>query len=301
MLRHQDMEEIKLARFCIKNRNLSVYGMRAGRELNHHLVTPHPREGEKPRAPLSVTTVSLLGLSVLASSVFLYLLSLHLSSLVFGLVLCVLWRLSLSLILSEFVQSRWDSVSLHVSLHVSLCMYVCLSWAFCLSSQRFTCPNRSLARCLLTSLCLHLAALHGWLSDSDANPCPTSCQWVALSLRLAAPLWAGLLFTAALPSRSCPDWHQKWSWGANGSCGNSVLEPKYNREDREHTHTQQHAQCSDTLSHINSLMDALTSHPAPPSWKDLLPRAGSANREVDTHQTQTPSSHSQMASVADST
>lgn len=127
MLRHQDMEEIKLARFCIKNRNLSVYGMRAGRELNHHLVTPHPREGEKPRAPLSVTTVSLLGLSVLASSVFLYLLSLHLSSLVFGLVLCVLWRLSLSLILSEFVQSRWDSVSLHVSLHVSLCMYVCLS------------------------------------------------------------------------------------------------------------------------------------------------------------------------------
>ena len=89
--------------------------------------------------------------------------------------------------------------------------------------------------------------------------------------------------------------------GANGSCGNSVLEPKSNREDREHTHTQQHTQRSDTLSHINSLVDALTSHPAPPLWKDLLPRAGRANSEVDMLQPRTPSSHSQMASVADST
>lgn len=45
-------------------------------------------------------------------------------------------------------------------------------------------------------------------------------------------------------------------------------------ERTENTHIHNNTlNASDTLSHINSLVDALTSHPAPHCGKDLLPRA----------------------------
>lgn len=236
---------------------------------------PHPKEGKKPKTPLFVTSVSVLCLSVFSPSVFLSLLSLHLSLPAFwSLSLCPLC-LSVSSILSDscdLVPFLYVNLSFPMFLSVShgVCVPLSVSLASSLYLLRLHVPESLSSRMsahdpVSTLGCPAHFALRSRLRV-PALPAANGWLWASVWWFLCGQAWCSQLFC-------CPDSSQigteSETRGSMALVGIQCRNPSPLGGQRTHTY-KSHTQ-TQTLSHTHSLVGPLTSHPDTPSRKDLLP------------------------------